>query len=153
MNTIYNDLYLMPVVLNLFDGNTNTTLDAGLSDEMKTYYSMRLINLAEPELIHDQFGQKHPIPKNSGKTIEFRKYDSLPKALTPLTEGVTPAGQKLSMGVISAVVPSAQALRSKRPRSRYCEMFSVTMMELSIIIPKAKMRPDIEMMLSDMPNR
>ena len=94
----------MPVVLNLFDGNTNTTLDAGLSDEMKTYYSMRLINLAEPELIHDQFGQKHPIPKNSGKTIEFRKYDSLPKALVPLTEGVTPAGQKLSMGVIRATI-------------------------------------------------
>ena len=104
MNTIYNDLYLMPVVLNLFDGYTNTTLDAGLSDEMKTYYSMRLINLAEPELIHDQFAQKHPIPKNSGKTIEFRKYDSLPKALTPLTEGVTPAGQKLSMGVITATI-------------------------------------------------
>lgn len=103
MNTIC-DLYLMPVVLNLFDGNTNTTLDAGLSDEMKTYYSMRLINLAEPELIHDQFGQKHPIPKNSGKTIEFRKYDSLAKALVPLTEGVTPAGQKLSMGVIRATI-------------------------------------------------
>ena len=67
-NTI-TDLYLMPVILNLFDGNTNTTLDPGLSDEMKTDYSMRLINLAEPELIHDQFGQKHPIPKNSGKTI------------------------------------------------------------------------------------
>ena len=103
MNTIC-DLYLMPVVLNLFDGNTNTTLDADLSDEMKTYYSMRLINLTEPELIHDQFGQKHPIPKNSGKTIEFRKYDSLPKALVPLTEGVTPAGQKLSMGVIRATI-------------------------------------------------
>ena len=102
-NTI-TDLYLMPVILNLFDGNTNTTLDPGLSDEMKTYYSMRLINLAEPELIHDQFGQKHPIPKNSGKTIEFRKYDSLAKALVPLTEGVTPAGQKMSMGVIRATV-------------------------------------------------
>ena len=102
-NTI-TDMYLMPVVLDLFDGNTNTTLDPGLSDEMKTYYSMRLINLAEPELIHDQFGQKHPIPKNSGKTIEFRKYDSLPKALVPLTEGVTPAGQKMSMGVIRATI-------------------------------------------------
>ena len=104
MNTIYNDLYLLPVVLNLFDAYTNTTLDADLSDEMKVYYSSRLINLAEPELIHDQFGQKHPIPKNSGKTIEFRKYDSLPKALVPLIEGVTPAGQKLSMGVIRATI-------------------------------------------------
>ena len=104
MNKIFNDLCLMPVVLNLFDAYTNTTLDPGLSDEMKVYYSMRLINLAEPELIHDQFGQKHPIPKNSGKTIEFRKYDSLPKALVPLTEGVPPAGQKLSMGVIRATI-------------------------------------------------
>lgn len=104
MNKIYNDLFLMPVVLNLFDAYTNTTLDPGLSDEMKVYYSMRLINLAEPELIHDQFGQKHPIPKNSGKTIEFRKYDSPPKALVPLTEGVTPAGQKMSMGVIRATI-------------------------------------------------
>nr|DAT44783.1 MAG TPA: major capsid protein [Caudoviricetes sp.] len=98
------DMYLYPMTLNLFDAYTNVTTDSGLSDEMKTYYSMRLINLAEPELIHDQFGQKHPIPKNSGKTIEFRKYDSLPKALVPLTEGVTPAGQKMSMGVIRATV-------------------------------------------------
>lgn len=99
-----NDLYLMPVMLCLFDGNTNVTTDAGLSEEMKTYYSRRLIELAEPELIHDQFGQKHPIPRNSGKIIEFRKYDSLPKALVPLTEGVTPAGQKMSMGVIRATI-------------------------------------------------
>ena len=97
-------IYLSNIKLNLFDGNTNVTTDAGLSDEMKTFYSDYLIDLAEPELIHDQFGQKHPIPKNGGKTIEFRKYDSLPKALTPLTEGVTPDGQKLTMGVITATV-------------------------------------------------
>lgn len=95
---------LFNIRLNLFDGNTNVTTDMGLSDEMKTYYSDYLIDLAEPELIHDQFGQKHPIPKNGGKIIEFRKYDPLPKMLTPLTEGVTPNGQKLTMGVITATV-------------------------------------------------
>lgn len=95
---------LLPVLLNLFDANTNTTGDNGLSDEMKVFYSDYLIDMAEPELVHDQFAQKHPIPKNGGKTIEFRKYDPLPKALTPLTEGVTPNGQKLSMGVITAAV-------------------------------------------------
>ena len=100
----YNDLMILPVMLNLFDGNTNVTTDAGLSDEMKTYYSTYLIRLAEPLLVHDQFGQKHPIPKNGGKQIEFRKYDSLPKALTPLTEGVTPNGQKLTMDTITATV-------------------------------------------------
>lgn len=100
----FDKIMLLPVMLNLFDGNTNITGDSGLSDEMKTYYSDYLIDMAEPELVHDQFGQKHPIPKNGGKTIEFRKYDPLRKALTPLTEGVTPNGQKLNMGVITATV-------------------------------------------------
>ena len=101
---IFEKLSYLPVILNLFAGNTNVTTDTGLSKEMKTFYSDWLIDMAEPNLVHDQFGQKHPIPKNGGKIIEFRKYDSLPKALTPLTEGVTPNGQKLSMSVITSNV-------------------------------------------------
>ena len=101
---IFEKLNYLPVILNLFAGNTNVTTDNGLSKEMKTFYSDYLIDMAEPNLVHDQFGQKHPIPKNGGKIIEFRKYDSLPKALTPLTEGVTPNGQKLSMSVITSNV-------------------------------------------------
>ena len=76
----------------------------GLSAEMKTYYSDYLIDMAEPKLVHDQFGQKMPIPKGKGKTVEFRKYDPLPKMLTPLTEGVTPDGQKLDVKTITAEV-------------------------------------------------
>ena len=92
--------------LQLFAGNlnTNTTASAGLSDEMKTYYSDYLIDNAQPELVHDQFGQKHPIPKNGGKTIEFRKFIPLGKALTPIVEGVTPDGQSLSVTKIEATV-------------------------------------------------
>lgn len=78
--------------------------NGGLSNEMKTYYSDYLIDMAEPKLVHDQFGQKCPIPKGNGKTIEFRKYDPLPKMTQPLAEGVTPSGQKLDMGVVSAEV-------------------------------------------------
>ena len=101
---IFEKLSYLPVILNLFAGNTNVTTDTALSKEMKTFYSDYLIDMAEPNLVHDQFGQKHPIPKNGGKIIEFRKFDSLPKALTPLTEGVTPNGQKLSMSVITSNV-------------------------------------------------
>ena len=90
--------------LHLFDGATNTTESAGLSDEMKTYYSDYLIDNAEPYLVHSQFAQKHPIPKNGGKRIEFRKYDPLPKLTTPISEGITPEGQKLSMSTISVEV-------------------------------------------------
>ena len=95
---------LSPFAINLFDGNTNVTTDSGLSVEMKTYYSDYLIDLAEPMLVHNQFGQKAPIPKNGGLTIEFRKFNSLPKATTALTEGVTPDGQKMSVSKIEAKV-------------------------------------------------
>lgn len=98
-------LNLRFIDLQLFAAaNTNVTTDTGLSDEMKTFYSDYLIDAASPKLVHDQFGQKHPIPKNGGKIIEFRKYDPLPKALTVLTEGVTPDGQKITMSVITSEV-------------------------------------------------
>lgn len=97
--------------LKLFDtvpGPVNVTTQTGagqdLSAEMKTYYDMYLIDNAKPKLVHDQFGQKKPIPKNKGKTIEFRKYSPLPKALTPLTEGVTPQGKSLNVSTIEATV-------------------------------------------------
>lgn len=91
--------------LQLFaDLNTNTTLSSGLSDEMKTYYSDYLIDNAQPELVHDQFGQKHPIPKNGGKNIEFRKFVPFNKATKTLTEGVTPDGGSLSVTKIEATV-------------------------------------------------
>ena len=84
--------------------NINVTTDSALSAENKTFYDKALIQEATPNLIHDQFGQKRPIPKNGGKKIEFRKYASMPKALTPLTEGVTPDGRKLSVTTVEAEV-------------------------------------------------
>jgi N4-gp56 family major capsid protein len=97
--TLYN------INLQLFaEMNTQTTLLAGLSAENKTFYDMTLIDEASAELVHDQFAQKRPIPKNGGKKIEFRKFASLPKATTPLTEGVTPDGKNLNVSTVEAEV-------------------------------------------------
>ena len=90
--------------LQLFANELQTTLLPGLSAEMKTFYDMTLIDEAQANLVHDQFGQKRPIPKNGGKTIEFRKFAPLAKATTPLTEGVTPDGKSLSVSTITATV-------------------------------------------------
>lgn len=101
------ELILFKARLNLFNNTNVTTANSSgndLSPEMKTYYSDYLIDMAEPELVHDQFGQKRPIPQNGGKTIEFRKYTPLAKALTALTEGVTPNGQNLDVSTITATV-------------------------------------------------
>lgn len=90
--------------LRLFDTPLNTTTSSGMTAEMKTFYSKYLIENVKPALVYDQFGQKHNIPKNGGKTIEFRKYSPLPKATTPLTEGVTPAGKALTVSTVTATV-------------------------------------------------
>ena len=90
--------------LQLFAATVQTTLLEGLSAEMKTFYDMTLIDEATSNLVHDQFGQKRPIPANGGKTIEFRKFAPLAKATTPLTEGVTPDGKSLAVSTITATV-------------------------------------------------
>lgn len=88
--------------LRLFDVMTTTT--ETLSAEMKIFYDGVLLDNAKPNLVHDQFGQKRPIPKNGGKEIEFRRYKTLPKALTALTEGVTPDPNKMSVTTVTAKV-------------------------------------------------
>ena len=92
--------------IQLFAVQTTTMNDTGndLSPEMKTFYDMTLIDHAQAALVHDQFGEKRPIPKNGGKTIEFRAFTPLDKALTALTEGVTPNGNKLDVTTITATV-------------------------------------------------
>ena len=88
--------------------NVNTTVQTGdgkeMSPQMKTFYDKIVIKNAVPNLVHDQFGQKKPIPPNSGKTIEFRRLNPFPKTTTPLTEGVTPDGKNLDWEKVSATV-------------------------------------------------
>ena len=95
---------IMKINLQLFANEVQTTLLPGLSAENKTYYDMTLIDEASAALVHDQFAQKRDIPKNGGKTIEFRKFGALDKATQPLTEGVPPNGQSLTVTAITSEV-------------------------------------------------
>jgi N4-gp56 family major capsid protein len=106
----FTGLCLYRLNLRAFDVGdyVNTTTQTGtgqdLSPEMTTYYDKTLIDYASPKLVHDQFGQVRDIPKNGGKTIEFRKFSPFAKALTPLTEGVIPAGKRLNSTAFTATV-------------------------------------------------
>lgn len=84
--------------------NTQVTTQPSLSPTMQTYYDKKLIGRLLPNLVHLNWAQKRPIPRNGGKTIQFRSFSPLPPALTPLTEGVTPDGNNLTITEIFATV-------------------------------------------------
>lgn len=84
-----------------------------ISPRTAAYVIKDLLTRAMPYMVIEKFGQNYPIPTNNTKTAKFRRYFLTgatgaagngvatsafytPLALTPLVEGVTPAGNRLS---------------------------------------------------------
>jgi len=88
--------------LNKFGDNLNVQVSADNPSSIRAFYDKNLVLHTKPVLVHSQFGQKRNIPKNGGKRIVFRKLSPLPKATTPLTEGVTPNGNDMTWSTIEA---------------------------------------------------
>ena len=88
------------------ENSINRTVTSGLSLTMRTYYDKKMLELAKTKFVFQQFGQKRPIPRNEGKTVQFRKYNLFKPdtETTKLTEAVTPEAQILSMTGITATV-------------------------------------------------
>ena len=87
--------------------NINTTAStAGTTYSNKTFYDRALLEIAKTRLVHASYGQKRSIPRNSGKRVEFRRYELFSPDANALVleEGVTPAGQSLAQSKIEAEV-------------------------------------------------
>lgn len=101
MKTLANTLANIWMLQIFAEPNVQTTTlnEPGndLSPEMKTFYNTQLLESGKPKLVHAQFGKKEPIPRGGGKRIEWRRIKSFKKAVTPLTEGVTPDGGKVNV--------------------------------------------------------
>ena len=84
-----------------------------ISPRTAAYVVKELLKRAMPYMVIERFGQSYPIPLNSTRTAKFRRYFLTgatgsagsgnpanpfftPLSITPLVEGVTPAGLKLS---------------------------------------------------------
>lgn len=74
----------------------NLTTTTQIDSAVNVFYDRVLLKSARAALLHAKFGQKASIPKGNGTTYKWRRYGQLTTATTPLTEGVTPAGQQLS---------------------------------------------------------
>lgn len=83
---------------------TNVTGHNQLSAEDKVFYERVLIERLLPTLNFYKDAMKKKLPKNSGLTTNFRKFNSLTAPSSSLTEGVTPDGNNLSISTITAKV-------------------------------------------------
>ena len=79
----------------------NVTTQSGMSPTMKTFYDTTLLENAREAMIFTQFGEKQPM---HGNKVEWRKFNTFAKAMTPLTEGVIPTGQTFGMTKIEGEI-------------------------------------------------
>ncbi len=85
----------------------NTTASTNTTTKLnKTFYDRQLLESAKTRFVHAKYGQKRPIPRNSGKRVEFRKWNLFDAndAVEALQEGVTPTGQALSQSNVEVEV-------------------------------------------------
>ena len=83
---------------------TNVSGANQLSAEDKVFYERTLLERLKPELHFYKDAMKKKLPKNNGRTTNFRKFNSLEVPSASLTEGVTPAGSNLDVSTINAVI-------------------------------------------------
>ncbi len=83
--------------VNAYTGaRTAQTAQNNMSPTMKDYYDTELLENARNEHYHMQFGMKQQLPRGNGKTISWRRFNTLPNA-DRLVEGVIPKGKEFGM--------------------------------------------------------
>ena len=66
-------------------------------------YHMELLENARDEAIYGQLGKHQALPRNHGKTVEWRKWNTLPEP-DKLVEGVIPEGKKFGQTSLNVAI-------------------------------------------------
>ena len=85
--------------VNPVNRTTDNTTGNDFSPTMKTFYDTSLLENARETMVFTQLGRKQPM---KGNKVEWRKFNTFKKALTPLQEGVIPEGKSFGMTKIEA---------------------------------------------------
>src|SRR5215472_1108059 len=83
----------------------NLATTASLSPDVLAVYMMdELLERAERDTVFWNLAEKSTIPKGSGKTAQFTRYERLPLPEAPLEESVTPAAVPITLSTVDAVL-------------------------------------------------
>ena len=84
------------------NGVMTKTNTPAMSPTMKEFYDTTLLENSREASVFEQFGKRQTI--THGLTCEWRKFKTFAPALTPLQEGVIPAGNTLGMENVTATL-------------------------------------------------
>ena len=95
-------------VVNTTTGQVNAytgvqTPGSGMSAAMKVFYDTELLENARDEAVYGQLGKPQVLPAGHGKTVEWRKWNTLPDP-DKLTEGVIPDGKTFGQSALNVTV-------------------------------------------------
>ncbi len=82
----------------------NVTTYGDISPRTAGAVKARLLERGQHLMVVERFGQVDPQQKNKTKSCKWRRYNSFPRAIQPLAEGIPPAGQKLTYTDITATL-------------------------------------------------
>lgn len=72
------------------------------SADISNFIQKKVQPLVQRQLIAYQFGDQLTLPKNRGTTYTASRYDRIPLPFAPLSEGVPPVGEALSLAQVQA---------------------------------------------------
>lgn len=81
---------------------TLTNPSSNFSADISNFIQKKVQPLVQRQLVAYQFGDQLTLPKNRGTTYTASRYDRIPLPFAPLSEGVPPVGQALSLAQVSA---------------------------------------------------
>lgn len=72
------------------------------SADIENYIQEKVQPLVQRQLVAYQFGDQLRLPKNRGTTYTASRYDRIPLPFAPLSEGVPPVGQAMTVAQVNA---------------------------------------------------
>lgn len=82
----------------------NTSTSDNLQSDVVAYIAQATLPLARRQLIVYQFGDPLTLPKGRGLTYQAARWNRVPLPNAPLSEGVPPVGQSMTVTMVSATV-------------------------------------------------
>ena len=73
------------------------------STDIENFIADKTLPLARRQLVAYQFGDPLTLPKGRGTTYTATRYNRIPLPFSPLSEGVPPIGETMTIGQVSAV--------------------------------------------------